>query len=841
MIIALAPDTDAPIETIGGKGQGLVRLLAAGLQVPQAWCIPAHTSLEPSAREACLDQGLSNWWKEVDELLPSVPWAVRSSAVAEDLADASFAGVYETVLGVDSLAGLRDAVRECWASYDDQRAKTYREAHGKSTSVGIALILQRMITPDVAGVLLTANPLRPFAPELVIDAAWGLGETVVSGHVDPDNFVLDRCDGSVRSQRLGAKAVEAVWDAEVHHRDVGAERRNAFCLTATQLRALHAMSVTVADRIGARRDLEWAFADGALFALQDRPITNLPSEDPGDVWSRRFGDEYLSDCTLPLPEDLMVPWIIEMSMKEMAALQGRRDMAGMAPVRLHQGYAYFSGAYFAEGLRMLPPSMRSNGADQWFPPLVLSRVRDAHWDPRLLLGFALAPWRDRGRSGLKRNLIALQNHCTAIEENITPKLTQDYCALSDDEWRRQLDQVNAFGEEHFRIVRWGMTIYNSFLHALLERLLISWCGDESGELYHNVISGLDDTKTATINTEITDLAHVALTDPAFTAMMRDGAPYPDVRAHTTGSAFWVRYDEFLARHGHRSDSRDIGRPRWREQPHLILELVRAQLRVTDATATGPQPNSSRHRRQAAEIAALANLGRRPAKWVRKPILTRLMALVQDYTRYRENQRYHLDYLLTHLRSLVLEQAERLTRRGVLTDPDDVFLLRGEEFFALIAGGSGSASLAGTLAARRDEFARNAGRLPATYLFDDVETEADTGSSDNHTDLPEGTIVGTTFCHGHARGPARVVHTLSDLGKVEAGDILVAPNIDPGWTSVFPLLSGLVVETGGKLSHGAILSREYGIPAIGGITGATTTIEDRAEVTVDGRTGSVTIN
>ncbi len=838
MIVRLTPGS--AVGSIGGKGQGLVRLLGAGLPVPEAWCIAADTSLDSATRTACLDEGLATWWSEVHESFPGSPWAVRSSAVAEDLADASFAGVYETVLGVDSLDGLRDAVRECWASFDDQRATTYRENHGKSTEGGIALILQRMISPDVAGVLLTANPLRPFAPELVIDAAWGLGETVVSGRTNPDNFVLDRDSGLTLSQQLGDKAVEAVWDHGVYEREVEPQRRSQFCLTTGQLHELHALAQTVSDRIGPRRDLEWAIAAGQLFVLQDRPITNLPSAQPTDVWSRRFGDEYLSDCTLPLAEDLMLPWIVEMSMKELARLQGRPDVAELSPVRLYHGYAYFSGAYFVEGLRMLPPSLRSNGADHWFPPLVHDRIRAARWDPRLLVGFALAPWRDRRRSGLKGNLVALEKHCAAIEQKVIPKLGQDYGALSEAEWRRQYDEVNALGEEHFRIVRWGMTLYNSFLHAVLERVLASWCGDESGALYQSVISGLDDTKTATINTELTELARTALSDGALSTMVQAGAGYDEARAQTVDSVFWRRYDEFLERHGHRSDSRDIGRPRWREQPQLILELVRAQLRAVD-TGEGPQENSSRHRRLAAEASALARVGGRPVRWLRKLVLVRLMALVQDYTRYRENQRYHLDYVLTHLRSLVCEQADRLVRRGVLDDADDVFLLRGPEFFALVAGGGGDAELTATLELRREEFARNRARLPATYLFDDVEAEVDAEPTGEQADLPAGAIVGTAFCHGRARGPARVVHTLSDLGKVEAGDILVAPNIDPGWTSVFPLLAGLVVQTGGKLSHGAILAREYGIPAVGGITGATTLIDDRSGVEVDGLAGWVIVD
>ncbi|MGB8403192.1 MAG: PEP/pyruvate-binding domain-containing protein [Mycobacterium sp.] len=840
MILRLESDTRAGIGTIGGKGQGLVRLLAAGLPVPEAWCIPAGVSLREQDRDACLTDALTQWWAEVSGRFPGSPWAVRSSAVAEDLADASFAGVYETVLGVDSLEALRDAVRTCWASLGQQRARTYRENQVKTAGGGIALILQRMIAPDVAGVLLTVNPLRPFASEIVIDAAWGLGETVVSGRTDPDHFVLDRNDGAVRERELGAKQLEALWQNGLHECGVGAARREQFSLTDQQLQDLYTMATAVTSRIGPRRDLEWAIADGQVFVLQDRPITNLPSENPTDVWSRRFGDEYLAECMRPLPEDLMLSWIVEQSMKEMARLQGRDDMAAMEPVRLHQGYAYFSAAYFTEGLRMLPPSMRSSTADGWFPPLVHARVHEARWDPRLLVSFALSPLRDRRRSGLKGNLAALETHSATIERIVVPKLTQDYRALSGETWRRQFDEVTALGEEHFRVVRWGMTMYNTFLHAAVEGLLGRWCADESGDLYETIISGLDDTRTAAINHEINALAALARRDSELAAALREGAGYQDARDQMPDSVFWDRFDGFLVRHGHRSDSRDIGRARWHEQPHLVLELVRAQLRAPAKSVAGEHGVSSRQRRIAAEAEALSRLGTGPLRSVRRPVLTRLMGLVQDYTRYRENQRYYLDYLLTHLRALVLEQARRLVERGALADFEDVFFLRNPEFFALIAGVDADAQLAGTIESRRAEYARNRGRVPATYLFDDVETEVDAAPGAGETDLPEGALRGAGVCRGRARGSARVVHSLADLGKVEAGDILVAPNIDPGWTSVFPLLSGLVIETGGKLSHGAILAREYGIPAVGAVSGATSAIEDRTEIEVDGNTGTVTI-
>lgn len=840
MILELDSDTPADASRIGGKGLGLVRLFAAGLPVPDAWCIPAEVSLDRSAREACVDEELATWWTYVDHRYPGVPWAVRSSAVAEDLPDASFAGVYETVLGIDSLDALRKAVRACWDSLDQQRAGTYRKSVGIGAGDGIALILQRMLQPEVAGVMLTANPLRPFASETSIDAAWGLGESLVSGRTQPDHFLLDRESGDVLERQLGAKQVETVWDHEIREQEVEVERREMFSLSNDNLASLHLLAATVTEKIGARRDLEWAIAGGRLLLLQDRPITNLPSENPTDVWSRRFGDEFLADCTMPLPADLMLRWIIDMSMKDMAKIQGRTDMAGMEPVRLHRGYAYFSAAFYIEGLRMLPASMRSTSAREWFPQLVEDRVVDAQWTPRFMLGFLASPLRDREHSGLKGNLKALEKHCANIEMTILPKLGQDYSTLDAAQWKSQFDEVTAMGEEHFRVVRWGLTVYNAFLHATLERLLQSWCGDETGELYEAVISGLDDTRTADINREISELSTSAREYGTLVELVNAGGDYESLRAATPESEFWSDYEAFLDRHGHRSDSRDIARPRWREQPHLILEFVRAQLRTAAVTGSEDRGTSARQRRAAAEKKVLERAGGFPVGVLRKGVLTRMMSLVQQYTRYRENQRYHLDYLLTHMRSLVLEQARRMVDRGILTAVDDVFLLRGPEFFALVDGGRPAVGLATELVERRAEFARNSRRLPATFLYDGIETELEGLEDPEAVDLPPGALKGSGVCRGVARGPARVVKELSDLGSVEAGDVLVALNIDPGWTSVFPLLSGLVIETGGALSHGAILAREYGIPAVSGVSGGLTAIINRATIEVDGNAGLVRV-
>jgi pyruvate,water dikinase len=836
MITRLQATTNADIASLGGKATGLIRLLHAGLSVPEAWCVDAAISLDPVARQSVLADALPAWWERVGAEYPGELWAVRSSAVAEDLEDASFAGVYETVLGIDSLSALRSAVSSCWSALEQSRAATYLSAHGNTDGTGIALIIQRLVRPQAAGVLLTANPLDPFADEIVIDAAWGLGEAVVSGHTEPDHIRVNRTTGDILERRIGNKHREIVWDAGIVEREVDDDRRQRACLTDEQIHELWLVAQQVNRTIDPRRDLEWAIADGTLYVLQDRPITTLPSATPADIWSRRFGDEYLSECSLPLPGELMVPWITEAAFQEMATLQGRPDLAAAQPVRLYQGYAYFSARYYVGGLRMLPKSMRRTAAGEWFPPQVDAWIDQEAWSPRLTVLALLAPIRDRRRSGLKRNLVVLDKHCAVIERDIAPLLGQDYSGLGTQEWRRQFRQVEALGREHFRVVRWGMTIYNTFLHAALSKLLGVWCSDDNGKLYQDLIGGLDDTRTAELNNEIVALADHSKSDDVLTAAITAGEGFGPLRSRFPASPFWQHYDAFIGRHGHRSASRDIASPRWHEEPEVILELVRARLRSRTADISRAGEHIAQQRRTDAENAVIAAAGGGPVGALRRRILERLIEIVRHYTRYRENQRYYLDYLITHTRSLVMAQGRRLAERGILADLDDVFLLTRPEFDTLVEDG-GIPDLAATLDRRRADYAIYLRRTPATFLFDDVETDLPEKLGTDG-DLPDGALRGAGISRGTARGTARVVTSLRDLGTVEAGDILIAPNIDPGWTSVFPLLSGLVIETGGMLAHGAILAREYGIPAVSGIRLTEAGVVTGSEVAIDGNLGIV---
>ena len=818
---------------IGGKGCGLVRLLRADFRVPQLWCLPADREFDPERLAAAL--------ADLVAAHPDTVFAVRSSATAEDWPGASFAGVYASVLGVRGADALNRAVRVCRDSLQSPAARAYREARGISHDVRMAVLIQRMLEPDVAGVLLGANPQRPFAHEIVIDAAYGMGEGVVSGRADPDHLVLDRETGEIRRQRIGAKRVALRPRAGTRpgEEPVPEEARARLCLDAAQRRALFELSRRIARSLGPRMDVEWAFAAGQLHLLQARPMTGLPPEEPEEVWSRRFGDEYISDYTTPSGFTFLVRWIREFTFTDNARLLGRRDLLAMEPLRRHHGYVYLSGRYACALVRGVPRGSRQAALRDWFSPLWSRRVAREPFSPWLLLKGILLPLRDPNGS-MSRNLAALDDHAERVMRELRPRLSEDTASLSDEELTARLEEVDEIGCDHFRVIRWGMGQYAPALHAGLRDRLERWLGDTTGETYQQLVSGLPETRTSRINRDLWHLGELARGDPPLAAGLRAGRGGSALRAATPRAAFWPAFDRFVALHGHRSTTRDPSQPRWSETPELILALVCAQL---GGASSPPDPAQleagSRARRREALEGVEGALGRGPRAFVRRRLLRWICEKVVVFTAYRENQRYTLDAIVAQLRFLLLEHGRRLARSGVLDDAWQVFLLEAGELRELFASRRGGENLRARLAERRAHYEKWRQRLPATFLFDEIETEGEVVEGDP-VGRDAGLADGLGASRGVVRGRVRVLGQAMGLARIEPGEILVAPNIDPGWTTVFPLLGGLVCETGGLLSHGALLAREYGIPAVMGVRAATTRFETGMWLVLDGARGTVEI-
>ena len=824
MILRLTAATPLDRERIGGKACGLVRLMRAGFTVPPSWCLPA------AARDLGVDS-LAALWGQLEATGPGL--AVRSSATLEDLPGASFAGIYHTRLGVGGEADLIAAVIECWSSLTSDAARVYRRARGLAAAdVGMAVVIQRMVAAEVAGVLFTANPQRPFADEIVIAASYGLGEGVVAASAGADHVVVDG-RGDIVEELVGDKASRLqATAAGVAAAAVASPLQHQRCVDRQLLAALVATARRVGERLGPRQDLEWAWAEGELQLLQQRPMVGLPPARPRQVWSRKFGDEYLSGYTTPLTQTLLLPWITDNYLGELARLMGRGDLAAMSPIRNYQGYQYMSGEYLARLLVVVPRGRRAAQSQGWFTPLGLEAIAAPAFSPWLALRTLLAPLGDRRRAPMGANLRALAAHAAVVEAELAPLLLQDYSELSEREWRGQFDRAIALGREHFRIIRWGMGLYNPLLHSVVRELLARSVGAaRAGEYYDALVSGLP-TRTAALNRSLWSLARAAAAHPELCELLVDGADYSAVRAETArASEFWPRFDQFMACYGHRGGSREISEPRWRDDPATVLGLIRAQLA---GSALSPEVAERRavDRRIAIERELSALVASKRGGRLRRRLWMSTVERLQAYTSYRENQRHYLDFITAHLRGLALERGRRWVASGSLAAAAEVFYLEADELLAAPSPG-----LSERIARRRRHQRTFGARLPATYLFDGVETEGEI--CEGPRDERRGQSAGLGVSRGIARGWARAVTSFDQLTCMRPGEVMVARNIDPGWTSVFPLLAAIVTESGGMLSHGALLAREYGIPAVMGVIGAGTSLDGKL-VEVDGSRGEVRV-
>ena len=556
----------------------------------------------------------------------------------------------------------------------------------------------------------------------------------------------------------------------------------------------------------------------------------MTADPPGGTWTRRFGDEYLAGYTTPLTSGLLVAWIVDEFLRHLARESGNRLAEAADPLLRHHGHVYLGGDYLAAMLRAVPRRLRRAATMDWFPPSWSACVERVPWEPRLALGLLAARRRDP-RSSLRENPRALDRHCRRIEEIVLPRLAQDHAVLSAAEWRRQLDEACALGREHFRVIGWGVGLTSPVLHAALRWSLQTAAGDRDGELYRAIIAGLSDTRTSAIDRGVWRLAQEARHDPDLAALLLEGAGVAAARTAHPASPFWARFDDFCDRNGHRCAGRDLALPRWRETPDAVLGLVRAHLGADTDRDPGIAVDAAVRRREDARRTALHRSGRGILGRGRRALLEWLLRHAVVYTRCRENQRFHLDYLLLHVRLLALEMGCRLTSAGVLDHPVEVFLLEPGELREAAEHRAPSGATRARIDERMREWREWRHRLPPTFLVDGVETEAEPVVAGE-------AIAGVGVSRGRARGPARVVAELSGLSDVRPGEILVTGAADPGWTSAFPLLAGVVTEAGGILSHAAILAREYGLPAVLGVVDATGRICTGDLVELDGGEGWV---
>ena len=872
------------LSAVGGKAGNLGELLRARLPVPAGFCLttqayrratssagleavltelaatdPADLSglarLAAAARRLILAADIpSDVAEAVREAYAALgtdtPVAVRSSATAEDLPFASFAGQQDTFLNVVGVDAVLAVVQECWASLWTDRAVSYRATHGISpTVVSLAVAVQRMVDAAVAGVLFTANPVTGRRHEAVIDASPGLGEAVVSGAVNPDHFVVDSPTRRILARRIGSKAVAVRplpgggTERIVQH---GAGQQP--CLDDAQLLDLELLGRRAEVHFGVPQDLEWAIdGDGAALLTQSRPITTLyPLPERGAVRDR--SRVYLcfslaQGLTRPLtPMGLAGFRLIASSVARAAHFEVPVPHDGPAPL-VEAGQRLFFD---------LTPVLRSAVGRAVVPrvfDVMESRsaavMRRLFEDPRYSVT-SRTPWRLLRHVGPVAARARIPE--ALFRALFRPEATLRRAERFGERFRaalvvpagstavQRLDHVERIlGQELFPVVPNILPIpaLGFALLAAAGRLLGPGVGP--GAL-QPVLRGLPNNVTTEMDLALWRLASAIRSDAGVAAVFAE-ATVPDLaqryRSRTLPAAVQSGVAGFLARYGHRAVAEiDLGMPRWADDPAHILGVLANYLRLEDPDQA-PDRQFARAARDAEAqvdrlVAAAGERGRLRAVLVRAALRrTRMFAGL------RELPKYHIVEALAAVRSQLQAIGTGLAAAGTIADADDVFFLDLVEVRAALAG----SPLHHLAAERREAYVRELARrhIPRVLLSDGTEPEAlqPAGTAGR----APGVLTGTPASAGTVMGTARVI--LEPLGAhLEPGEILVAPSTDPGWTPLFLTAGGLVMEMGGPNSHGAVVAREYGIPAVVGVPDATSLIRTGQAVLVDGAAGTV---
>jgi rifampicin phosphotransferase len=850
---------------VGGKAANLGELIAAGFPVPPGFAVTTAAYVGVAA-----DLDLSDPQRAGEALasaeLPApvaeavraaytglgvdVPVAVRSSATAEDLPWASFAGQQDTYLNVVGADAVLDAVRRCWASLWTERAVSYRETQGiEHGAVHIAVVVQRMVDAQVAGVLFTADPVTGTRHRAVIDASPGLGEAVVSGAVNPDHIVVDA--GGVHVTP-GDKAVQVRPLPGGGVERVAVTGPAGACLTEAQATALADLGRRVEAHFGAPQDIEWALdTDGEIWLTQARPITTLHPLPPssGDGLRVFFCASLAQGLTRPVtPMGLAGFRVLSSTASALAfGVPVADPLAGASALHTAGGRAFIDvtpALRSAPGRAIVPrilDVMESRSA------VVLRGLLD---DPRLSpTTTSWAPFVRR----LVRTLVRFRVPVLMVLALLRPDaakrrvervgdrvraLTSEPPGLTVDE---QLERAVHVLRQAFPVL--PLTVPAAGAGFVMLGAARKIAGpDLDAAAVHDVLRSLPHNSTTEMDLRLWALARKLRGDPASAAVLREVPPADLARRYLDGvlpPALESGVAAFLLRHGHRAVAEiDIGVPRWSEDPTHVLGVLANYLRLDDRSLA-PDAVFARGAEAADAAVADAVARVRTRSRLRAAALRFALDRVRRLAGLREEHKDYLIRIFAHARALLSEVGTELAARGLLDRPDDVFFLDLAEARTALAG-SDHRDL---VAARRAEYDRELRRrhVPRVLLSDGTEPEAvarpgagDIGAGD------EGALVGTAASAGSVTAPARVV--LDPVGAhLEPGEILVAPSTDPGWTPLFLTAGGLVMEMGGPNSHGAVVAREYGIPAVVGVADATTRIKTGEEVTVDGAAGLIRLS
>lgn len=812
----------------GGKGANLARAaqhlpvppgIVVGSEVYRQFVSPLHDRIRRVLDDPALDHAARS--EQIQSLLlaqslptslraeldsrmrelhlANTPVAVRSSGTLEDLPGAAFAGQHDTLLGIRGADGVVEAIRRCYASLWNAHVLPYRERMGLDhLDAAMAVVVQKMVEVgehEAAGVAFSIDPVRGSLDHVLINAAFGLGETVVGGEEPVDEYRLQRSDLVEVEAVVAEKPRALVTDAASGTRHVAltAEQASASALNVEQRRAVAQLALDAEQHFGFPQDIEWGWQDGALYLLQSRAVTRIPAR-----WTRDESAERFPNPVTPLTWDLCEAGFhasLNHSFKLMGlppfgdkwfAMRDYYIYGNQNAVQLYSGRTPAKMLKDVDSIRAALPQLAAQFG--WVQELPVRWMRDL--DTYLI-----------GIGALMRE---------PLEGRPLNEL-----------WDYVL-RINALGASYF-LPNIAISLTQRTLYVGLQQMLQLALPAEQAQQVFDQLLAVTDTKTGQVNAELWSLSRLLRMDAPLHARLRSMASVDLLDVLPQHPAFHTEFARFLARHGHRELDFDAYHPTWVEAPHIVLDQLKMLVDRDD------EDRASLELQQKAAQSAMEHTVLNHAPEELRYLVHEVIRLSRTYTALDDLEHYQTTRLHLPFRRGLKAIGEQLVQRGVLSDPMDVYFVPLAILDAALHGDD-LAPITPAAAQHKTGYLAACERTP-DWIFGEAEPVSVDGA---------GVLKGLGGSPGVVEGKVFVVHTPADFPDFPKDAILVARTTNPAWTPLFYQARGVITESGGPLSHGAVTARELGLPAVMSVRHVMRLLENGQRVRIDGRHGTVEI-
>ncbi|GHO46072.1 phosphoenolpyruvate synthase [Ktedonospora formicarum] len=853
---------------VGGKGANLGELSKIeGIHVPEGFCISTKAFKRiigeaPSINEL-LDQlsllkvedrdkigELSgeirrvieetaipqDIYEEIAHLLSRLngknAYAIRSSATAEDLPAASFAGQQDTYLNIIGKEAILKHISKCWASLFTERAVIYRLQNGfDHRKVQLSVVIQKMVFPQVAGILFTADPITSNRKVSSIDASFGLGEALVSGLVNADNYKVR--NGKILDKKISTKklAIYASKGGGTKEQEIEPERQNRQALTDEHVLQLERMGRKIEEHFGCPQDIEWCLVDDTFYVVQSRPITTIyPIPEANDQENR----VYISVGHQQMMIDPMKP--LGLSIFQLTAVRPMFKAGGRLFVDVTDNLASpASRAIIVNNMGQHDPLIKDAIVSILERKNFIKLLPDEKKEQSPVKsnkGMSSAGFQAPFENNPEIVSDLMKKSQTSIEElkqNIQTKSGSDVCDFILEDIQQQLKKILRDPQ--------SSSVFMAAINASawLNENMDKWLGEKN----------VADTLSQSVPNNITSEMGLALLDVA--DVIR---PYPEVieyLQHVKDDAFLdelVKFDggqeirdaiyTFLHKYGMRCVGEiDITKTRWSEKPTTLVPIILSNIKNFEPHASHRKFEQGRLEALQNEQELLERLKQLPDGEQKAKETKRMINLVRNFIGYREYPKYGIVNRYFVYKQALLKEAEQLVQANIIHEKEDIYYLTFQELHEVVRTHTLDHQI---ISKRKEEHKFYEKLTPPRVITSDGEIIAGKYKREN---LPAEAIVGLPVSSGIIEGRARVIFKMEDA-DLEDGDILVTSFTDPSWTPLFVSIKGLVTEVGGLMTHGAVIAREYGLPAVIGVENATKQIKDGERIRVNGTEGYVEI-